>query len=309
MVSPYHALVQCADGSVHAFGRNDLGQCGVDNGYQDVYDPVDITAQFGPPPVEWTTDTLPVARNGVAYSAQFEATAGGVACTKFLTTSAMPPGLALSEGGELAGTPSSAIVNAYAIVVTAVGPAGQAATKAFDVRYNWSASGSLWTSGGGHIGNMTSTALNGDGALWAWGDNTWQTSAHSNLVDKTAVQNVMTEFPAGVRLVTESGGYFVKMALSDDGRVFAWGYNNHGTAGLPANNPWKEGPNEVTDAGALVGKTVTDVFMSFPSAFALTTEKSLVCWGMVAEGSSVPSISTRRTSRPHSRTWVGPSRR
>ena len=283
MVYPNHALVQCADGSVHAFGRNDLGQCGVDNGYQGVYDPVDITAQFGPPPVEWTTDALPVARNGVAYSAQFEATAGGVACTKFLTTSAMPPGLTLSEGGELAGTPSSAIVNAYDIVVTAVGPAGQAATKAFDVQYNWSAGGSLWTGGGGPSGNMTSTALDSYGALWAWGDNRNQTCAHGNLVDKTAVQNVMTEFPAGVRLVTESGGYFAKMALSDDGRVFAWGYNNHGTAGLPANNPVKSGPNEV-NAGALVGKTVTDVFLSYLSAFALTTEKSLVCWGYGGDG-------------------------
>ena len=281
-----HSMAMCSD-SVHAWGRNVHGQLGYDDGSTNNADPVDITHWFDLPAVEWLTDTLPVARNGVAYSAQFEATAGGVACTKFLTTSAMPPGLTLSEGGELAGTPSSAIVNAYDIVVTAVGPAGQAATKAFEVRYNWGAGGSLWTSGGGHIGNMTSTALDIDGALWAWGDNTYQTCAHGNHVDKTAVQNVMSTFPAGVRLVTESGGYFVKMALSDDGRVFAWGDNRYGTVGLPSpltGGPAKSGPNEVTNAGALVGKTVTDIFASQATAFALTSEKSLVCWGYSGEG-------------------------
>jgi alpha-tubulin suppressor-like RCC1 family protein len=46
-----HVLVQCADGSVHAFGNNGNGQSGIDNGYVNVFDPVDITSQFALPPV------------------------------------------------------------------------------------------------------------------------------------------------------------------------------------------------------------------------------------------------------------------
>ena len=46
-----HVLVQCADGSVHAFGNNGNGQSGIDNGYVNVLDPVDITSQFALPPV------------------------------------------------------------------------------------------------------------------------------------------------------------------------------------------------------------------------------------------------------------------
>ncbi|MFG2111450.1 Ig-like domain repeat protein [Streptomyces sp. NPDC048718] len=78
-------------------------------------------------------------------------------------------------------------------------------------------------------GAIHSLLMTTDGRVYAWGDNTF-----GGLGDGTTTQRnelVRTHLPAGADAVAIAAGNFHSLALTSDGRVFAWGLNNHGQVG------------------------------------------------------------------------------
>lgn len=73
--------------------------------------------QVAAPTIVVTPATLPSPAQGLAYSATFSAS-GGVAPYSFSVTGALPPGLSLTTGGVLSGTPSAPGTSTFTVLAT-----------------------------------------------------------------------------------------------------------------------------------------------------------------------------------------------
>jgi len=71
-----------------------------------------------PPPLNITTTSLPAATVGTAYSQTLSATGGTTPYTWSRSSGILPPGLTLSSGGVLSGTPTTAGTYSFTIEVT-----------------------------------------------------------------------------------------------------------------------------------------------------------------------------------------------
>ncbi|MEU8539613.1 Ig-like domain repeat protein [Streptomyces sp. NPDC048717] len=79
------------------------------------------------------------------------------------------------------------------------------------------------------VSSYYSLALTADGRVLAWGANNF-----AQLGDGTTTRRstpVYTALPAGVRITALSAGVYTELALTANGRVYAWGYNNWGQVG------------------------------------------------------------------------------
>lgn len=73
-----------------------------------------------------------------------------------------------------------------------------------------------------------SLGLKSDGTMWAWGDNAYGELGNGNV---TNVQNTPVQVLGLTRAVSIAAGSNFSLALTDDGSVWAWGYNNSGQLG------------------------------------------------------------------------------
>ena len=73
--------------------------------------------QVAAPTIVVTPATLPSPAQGLAYSATFSAS-GGVAPYSFSATGTLPPGLSLTTGGVLSGTPSAPGTSTFTVLAT-----------------------------------------------------------------------------------------------------------------------------------------------------------------------------------------------
>ncbi|WP_309544719.1 VWD domain-containing protein [Alkalilimnicola ehrlichii] len=81
------------------------------------------------------------------------------------------------------------------------------------------------------VGQAHAIALDEENRLWAWGRNT-----HGQLGDGTTTHRhapvAVDLSPLGeARVVSTTGGYMHSLALDDQGRLWAWGYNSRGQLG------------------------------------------------------------------------------
>ncbi len=86
------------------------------------------------PTIAFSRTTLPGGQAAVAYSQTLGATGGSGGYTFSLTAGALPPGIALSSGGALSGTPTAA--GNYSFTVTATDSLGFSGSQAFTVGIN-----------------------------------------------------------------------------------------------------------------------------------------------------------------------------
>ncbi|MDB5180740.1 MAG: hypothetical protein JWO54_500, partial [Candidatus Saccharibacteria bacterium] len=85
---------------------------------------------------------------------------------------------------------------------------------------------------------------------------------------------------AGKNIVKIFVAQYHSCALSSDGLMYCWGYNNSGQLGA-GNNTDSAVPKQV--GGALAGKTITDIGGSANISCAIATGK-IYCWGSGAAG-------------------------
>ncbi|XP_056457919.1 RCC1 and BTB domain-containing protein 1 isoform X1 [Gadus chalcogrammus] len=118
------------------------------------------------------------------------------------------------------------------------------------------------------------------GELYAWGHNGYSQLGNGT-TNQCASPALVTTNLQGKRFKEVACGSHHSLALTTDGEVFAWGYNNCGQvgSGSTANQP---SPRRV--AGLLQGKAVVGVACGQTSSLALVDNGELYSWGYNGNG-------------------------
>ncbi|MBF0370934.1 MAG: DUF1566 domain-containing protein [Magnetococcales bacterium] len=112
--------------------------------------------------------------------------------------------------------------------------------------------------------------MTSDGTVWAWGDNNYGQAGPLATDDE---QETPVEVPIPAPVTKISAGYKYTLALTDNGSVWAWGYNYYGQLG-----------NGATETSAtpveVVGLTdVVDITVGYMHNLALKADGTLMAWG------------------------------
>lgn len=229
----FYSLALKQDGTVWAWGLNDHGQLG-DSTYVDKSSPVRIEA---------ITGVMAIAAchsHSVALKADGTVWAWGS-----------------NTYGEL-GLPLSDTSKNYPVKVnglTGVKAIAAGSNSTFAIKDD----GTLWAlggNGGGHLGTGTlepyntspvqvsglsdvtaisacghCLALKSDGTVWAWGTNT-----HGQLGDGSFTKRITPVQVSGLSDVKTilSGESSHSVAITNDGKIWTWGWNNYGQLGDPS---------------------------------------------------------------------------
>jgi len=132
-------------------------------------------------------------------------------------------------------------------------------------------------------GYAYSVALTSEGKLYAWGwngsgqlgDGTTNEQSRPHAVDMGGVL-------AGKTVVAISAGHEHTLALTSEGRVYAWGRNDFGRLG-DGTTTRRTSPVEVDMSGALAGKSVVAVSAGTFHSTALTSDGKVYAWGGTEE--------------------------
>lgn len=118
-----------------------------------------------------------------------------------------------------------------------------------------------------------SLALTDDGRAYAWG---WNLMGELGTGDTTpAPTPVAVSMPSGVRFAQVEAGGLHSIALTDDGRAYAWGNNSDGAIGDGSNTD-RHTPVPVAMP---VGTTLVNVSSSGSHALAVTDDGRVFGWG------------------------------
>lgn len=120
--------------------------------------------------------------------------------------------------------------------------------------------------------------------LAAWGSNTDGRLGMGTEQIQVAPQTVDTAgLLAGKTVVQVATGSSHTLALTTEGRVYAWGLNSSGQLG-DGTTTSRPRPVAVSIAGVLAGKTVKAIAAGATHSYALTTEGRIYAWGRFNEG-------------------------
>lgn len=128
-------------------------------------------------------------------------------------------------------------------------------------------------------GGAHSLALTSDGRIYAWGGNlSGQLGNNSRNTSGVPVEVDMSGALLGKTVVAVAAGGDHSLALTSDGRVFAWGSNNNGQLGNDSTTNSLV-PVPVNTDGVLAGKTVVALTAGVWHNLALTSDGMVVAWG------------------------------
>jgi alpha-tubulin suppressor-like RCC1 family protein len=138
-------------------------------------------------------------------------------------------------------------------------------------------------------------AVCSDGTVVAWGGNSAGQLGNGGTTSSSVPIRV-EGLPVGRKFVAVAAGSNFSLALGDDGRVYAWGYNNSGQLG---NNSTSVSavPVPVDATGVLAGKPVVAIAAGVSHGLALGADGSIAAWGSNASG-QLGNNSTTNSSVP-----------
>lgn len=126
-------------------------------------------------------------------------------------------------------------------------------------------------------------ALDADGAVYCWGDNSNGQVGIAGAVSVTSPTKVASGALAGKQVVQISAGERHTCALTDLAETICWGSNLYGQLGT--GTPLTEGVLPALVApGDLSGQTVTKISAGYGHTCAVTLSGALACWGLGAWG-------------------------
>lgn len=116
-------------------------------------------------------------------------------------------------------------------------------------------------------------AIATDGKVYSWGNNSYGTLGLGDDDDKWAPTLIAGLEGKNIKeIICNNGSVF---ALTNDGKVYSWGYNNYGQLGL-GNTSNIYTPTLIT---SLQTQTVEKIICNSTNAFALTSDGKVYSWG------------------------------
>lgn len=133
------------------------------------------------------------------------------------------------------------------------------------------------SAGEGHTVGLTA-----DGAVYAWGDNSFGQLGNGTSTSSTVPVPVDTSGVLdGVTIVQVSAGYSHSVALADDGNIYTWGFGFYGQLGNGTAGGGSDSlvPVVVDATGALAGRTITSIEAGYYSTTAIDSMGATYAWG------------------------------
>ena len=125
-------------------------------------------------------------------------------------------------------------------------------------------------------GYYHSLALEADGTVWAWGDN----SDGQLGSDSTAESSVPVQVSGLAGIIAIAGGAYHNLALRNDGTVWAWGNNTYGQLGYSVFSARVSVPVQVQDpTGTTYLSRVLAIAAGYYHSLALKSDGTVWTWG------------------------------
>lgn len=252
-----HTLVATSDGKVYAWGENGKGQLG------------DGT----------TTDALtPVAvdMTGVLSGKTVVAVAAGGEHSLALSSDGKVYSWGRCRFGELGDGFATDRLTPVAVDMTGV-LSGKTVTQI-------------------RAGRLSSMALSSDGLVFTWGQGSSSELGNGASVASLTPVAVDTSGVLSGKVVTIIGaGQHHFMAITSDGILVAWGYNDEGQIG-DGTTTQRASPVAVDTSGVLSGRQIVSIAGGIYHTLALTSDGTLYSWGLngafhlLGDGSGASSL-------------------
>ena len=127
-------------------------------------------------------------------------------------------------------------------------------------------------------------ALSSDGSIFSWGYNYYGQLGDGTTTSRLSPVSVnMSGVLNGKNIIQVSTGTYHTIALSSDGSIFAWGFNENGELG-DGTNTSRSSPASVKIGGVSSGKKITYVKAGDYYAIALSNDGFLFSWGSNDQG-------------------------
>ncbi len=136
------------------------------------------------------------------------------------------------------------------------------------------------------LGGKHSAALTSDGQLYIWGDNEYGQLGDGSKNDSNSPINITSQFNLtdGEYISQIALGYYHSMALSSQGRVFTWGFNQNYELGTGQSADQSK-PVDITSKFRLSsGETIDFISSGAHHCSALTSEGRIFMWGDNSHG-------------------------
>ena len=130
-----------------------------------------------------------------------------------------------------------------------------------------------------------SCALTDEGEVYAWGNGSYGAFLKGNTSNYNTPQLLTWFSNNNIKIVDVTGGYYHWLALSDQGKIYTWGYNSHGQRGMGNTNSYNSetAPFELSDFdnsnNELYGKEVIFIKAREYHCMAVTSDNELYTWG------------------------------
>ncbi|MBK8475468.1 MAG: hypothetical protein IPL39_03940 [Opitutaceae bacterium] len=146
------------------------------------------------------------------------------------------------------------------------------------------------------VGAYHNVALARGGVVFTWGANDKGQLGRGNFDDVNQPVYVSdTGTPMGGKpIVAVAAGTDHTLALSAEGRVYAWGTNKYGQLGDGSSTPSSNVPVAVVASGVLAGKHIVAIAAGAEHSLALSSDGQLFAWGRNTYGQlgdSTPAVS------------------
>ncbi|MCX6854862.1 MAG: MBG domain-containing protein [Verrucomicrobia bacterium] len=235
-----HSVALCSDGTLAAWGSNDLGQLGINSRAVSIV-PVAVT------------------RNGVLFGKTVVAVSAGSAHSLALCSDGTLAAWGYNGAGQLGNNSTTSSSAPVAVARNGV-LSGKTVVAV--------------SAGGNH-----SMALCSDGTVAAWGySGSGQLGNNSTLKSTVPVALTVTGVLSGKTVVGVSAGKDHSVALCSEGTVAVWGDNYYGQLGNNSTRN-SSVPVVVTATGVLSGRTVVAVSAGATHTMALLSDGTVAAWG------------------------------
>ena len=147
-------------------------------------------------------------------------------------------------------------------------------------------------------GEAHSLALTSNGRIFGWGGNNTGQVGDSTLANRNTPIDISSAFSltANDKITSIQAGRDYSVAMTSEGRIFAWGNNSYGQLG-DGTYVLKSVPTEITSGFGLVsGEKVTKLITGPYSQFAYTSFERIFAWGMNAMGNLGDGTTSNRYS-------------